>query len=160
LAPAIVITALAYLHIISAVGWLGGAVLFVSVIAPGLKSFSPGASLEFLVKIEGRAISFFVGTATATLIFGVGLLYAASISGETIDIGLALGLAAYLIAMLVAIPAFRKAEHIAKDLASGKLAAPPAELASSVKRGGMAVTLVVILLAATLMFMVASGFPF
>lgn len=158
--PLLVITILAYLHIIAAMGWLGGAVLFMSVIVPGLRSFSPGASLEFLTKIESRAIMFFAGTATGTIVFGLGLLFALSISGTIIYTGLTLGLLAYLDAMLIAIPAFRKAEHIAKDLVSGKLSSPPPELASSLRRGTLSVASVVALLLVALMFMVASGFPF
>jgi Na+(H+)/acetate symporter ActP len=72
----IVITALAYLHVLAAMGWLGGAILFVSSIAPGLRSLSPTASLEFLAKVGPRSTRFFAGTATATIVFGLALLKA------------------------------------------------------------------------------------
>src|SRR2546426_2052471 len=71
----IVITILAYLHIISAMGWLGGAVLFVSAVAPGLRSFSPMARLEFLSKVGPRATRFFIGRSPATIVFGPVLLF-------------------------------------------------------------------------------------
>src|SRR5207247_8055479 len=71
----IVITILAYLHIISAMGWLGGAVLFVSVVGPGLRTLSPMARIEFLSKIGPGATRFFIGSSTATIIFGLGLLF-------------------------------------------------------------------------------------
>ena len=159
----IVITILAYLHIISAMGWLGGAVLFVSVVGPGLRSLSPTARLEFLSKIGPGATRFFIGSSTATIVFGLGLLYAfQGASSTTISVGLALGLIAYLDAILFAIPSLRKADHLAKEmLASGQAGGPPSpELAKALKRGGIGVATVVVLLVITLMFMVAAGFPF
>src|SRR2546428_8522807 len=98
----IVITILAYLHISSAMGWLGGAVLFVSVVGPGLRSLSPMARLEFLAKIGPGATRFFIGSSTATIVFGLALLFAfPGASSTTITAGLTLGLIAYLVAMLV-----------------------------------------------------------
>ncbi len=156
------ITVLAYLHIISAMGWLGGAVLFVSVLAPGLRSLSPMASMEFLSKVGPRATRFFIGTSTATVVFGLSLLYAdLSVLSTDIYVGLTLGLIAYLDAMLVTVPGFRKADYLAKEkLASGQAGPPPPEFAKALRRGGLGVATVVVLLVITLMFMVASGFPF
>ncbi len=161
LAP-IVITVLAYLHVISAMGWLGGAILFVSVLAPGLRSLSPTASMEFLSKVGPRATRFFIGTSTATVVFGLGLLYAdLSVLSTGIYVGLTLGLIAYLDAILVAVPGFRKADRLAKEkLASGQAGPPSPEFVKALRRGGIGVTTVVVLLVVTLMFMVASGFPF
>src|SRR2546425_6935937 len=93
----IVITILAYLHIISAMGWLGGAVLFVSAVAPGLRAMSPTARLEFLSKIWPRATRFFIGSFTATNVFGPALLFSfPSAFTPTIIAGLTLRLIAYL----------------------------------------------------------------
>jgi len=158
----IVITILAYLHIISAMGWLGGAVLFVSVVGPGLRSLSPTARLEFLSKVGPRAIRFFIGSSTATIVFGLGLLYAfPGASSTTISAGLTLGLIAYLVVIFVSIPSLRKADHLAKEmLASGQAGPPSPELAKELKRGGIGVATVVVLLVITLMFMVTAGFPF
>ncbi|MDA4128948.1 MAG: hypothetical protein OK422_05800 [Thaumarchaeota archaeon] len=157
----IIITVLAYLHIISAIGWLGGAVLFVSVVAPGLRSLSPTARLEFLSKIGPKATRFFAGTSTATIVFGLALLFSSDVSGTNINVGLTLGLIAYLVALVVAFPALTKADHLAKEaLASGQAGPPSPELAKALKRGGLGVVVVVLLLVVTLMFMVASGFPF
>jgi len=159
----IVITILAYLHIISAMGWLGAAVLFVSVIGPGLRSLSPTARLEFLSKVGPRGTRFFIGTSTSTIVFGLALLFSfPGAFNTTITAGLTLGLIAYLDAILVSIPSFRKADHLAKEmLASGQAGGPPSpELAKALKRGGIGVTTVVVLLVITLIFMVTAGFPF
>src|SRR2546422_8219251 len=92
----IVITILAYLHIISAMGWLGGAGLFVSVVGPGLRSLSPTARLEFLSKIGPRATKFFIGSFTTPKPFRLRLLYAfPGASWTTVNVGLALGLIAH-----------------------------------------------------------------
>ncbi len=157
----IIVTVLAYLHIISAMGWLGGAVLFVSALAPGLRSLSPAASMEFLAKVGPRAATFFAAAATATIIFGLGLLAALpGLLGTNIDFGIALGLIAYLDA-IVAILSNRKADHLAKEmLTSGHSGPPPPEFMKALKRGGIAVTTTALLLVITLMFMVASGFPY
>src|SRR5437867_13100746 len=100
----IVITILAYLHIISAMGWLGGAVLFVSAVAPGLRSLSLTARLEFLSKVGPRAVRFFIGCSTATIVFGLVLLF--SFPGAfiaTVTAVFIFGLFAYLVAILVSI---------------------------------------------------------
>jgi len=158
----IVITILAYLHIISAMGWLGGAVLFVSVVGPGLRTLSPMARIEFLSKIGPGATRFFIGSSTATIIFGLGLLFSFPNGFDaTITAGLTLGLIAYLDAILVAIPSLRKADHLANEmLASGQAGPPSPELAKTLKRGGIGVATVVVLLVITLIFMVTAGFPF
>ena len=158
----IVITILAYLHIISAMRWLGGAVLFVSAVAPGLRSMSPTARLEFLSKIGPRATRFFIGSSTATIVFGLALLFSfPGAFSTTIIAGLTLGLIAYLDAILVSIPSLRKADHLAKEmLASGQAGPPSPELAKVLKRGGIGATTVVVLLVITLIFMVTAGFPF
>jgi putative copper export protein len=158
----IVITILAYLHIISAMAWFGGAIVFLSVVAPGLRSLSTTASLEFLSKVGPKATRFFIGASSATIVFGLGLLAAfPDVLGTGLYIGIAIGLIAYLDAMLVAVPSLRKADHLAKEvLASGQAGPPPPEFVRVLKRGGTGVATVVGLLVITLMFMVVSGFPF
>jgi hypothetical protein len=157
----IVITVLAYLHIVSAMGWLGGAVLFVSSIAPGLRSLSPGASLEFLAKVGPRSTRFFAISATATIVFGLGLLSALpGLLGTNIVFGIAIGLVAYITA-IVTMLSFNKADHLAKKmLAGGQAGPPPPEFMAALKRGGIAVTVTTLLLVVALVSMVATGFPF
>src|SRR2546425_8912197 len=97
----IVITILAYLHIISAMGWLGGAVLFVSAVAPGLRTLSPTAKLEFLLKVGAKAVRFFIGRFTAPIVFGPPLLFFFPRAfSTTITPGLTFGLIAYIDARL------------------------------------------------------------
>ncbi len=153
------IAILTYLHVISAIGWLGGAVLFLSVIAPGLRKLSPAASLEFLSKVGPQSTRFFIGAATATIVFGLALFF--SLAGDyTSGIygGIVLGLVAYLVAMVVTVPGFMKADRLAKEMiASGHSGPPPAEFTNALRRGGLGVTAVVVLLLLAVIFMVSSG---
>jgi uncharacterized membrane protein len=158
LADPLIITILLYLHVISAMGWLGGAILFLSVIAPGLRSLSPPASLEFLVKVGPKSTRFFIGAATSTVIFGIALFIA--LAGDYtsgIYVGISLGLLAYLTALLVAVPSFNKADRLAKEIMSKPPGPPPPEFQNALKRGGIGVTVAVVLLLLAVIFMVASG---
>lgn len=162
---AAVITVLAFLHILAAVAWLGSAIFFLSVIGPSVRSLTPAASLEFLTKAGPRQIRFFGGTATATIVFGLALLFAAFGTNyaswpTSIDVGLSLGLLAYLIALVVTIPTFRKADKIAHGMmANPQSGPPPSELARLLKRGNIGAVLVVVILLITAAFMVVSAFP-
>jgi hypothetical protein len=142
-------------------GWLGGAILFVSSIAPGLRLLSPTASLEFLAKVGPRSTRFFAGTATATIVFGLALLgVVPGLLGTNLMAGVGIGLIAYVTAIITMV-SFRKADHIAKQLLAGGQSGPPSpELAKALKRGGIAVAITVLLLIVALMFMVVTGFPF
>src|SRR5713101_4123679 len=115
LVAAVVITVLAYLHVLAAMGWLGGAILFVSSIAPGVRSLSPTASLEYLAKVGPRSTRFFAGTATGTIVFGLALLAVVPGLFETsLMVGVGIGLIAYATA-IVTMLSFRKADQIAKQ---------------------------------------------
>ncbi len=160
-----IISVLAFLHIISALAWLGAAIFFLSVIGPSVRSFSPAASLEFLTKVGPRQLRYFIGTATATIVFGLALLFAAFGTNyaawpTSIDIGLSLGLIAYLDVMIVTVPAFRKADKVAHTVMSNaQPGPPPPELARHLRTGTAgAISVVVILLIATA-FMVVTAFP-
>jgi uncharacterized membrane protein len=157
----IVVTVLAYLHIISAMGWLGGAVLFVSVLAPGLRSLTSSASLEFLAKVGPKSTRFFAFAATATIVFGLALLLAIpELLGTPLVFGIGLGLVAYLTAVLTML-SFRKVDDIANEILAGKRQGPPPpEFTKALRRGGLSVTATTLLLVLALIFMVTAGFPF
>jgi len=157
-----VIAVLTFLHIASAIGWLGALVFFLSVVGPSVRKFTPAASLEFLTKVGPRQTMYFAGVATSTIVFGLALLFTAfGIDYTTwpayIEVGFSLGLLAYLIAILVAIPSFRKVDKIAHQIMSNPQAGPPPpELARYLKRGNQAAISVAIILPFALVFMVLS----
>ena len=158
-----VIAVLTFLHIVSAMGWLGGVVFFLSAVSPGVRTFTPPASLEFLTKVGPRQIMFFAGVATATIIFGLGLLFAAFGTDYAswpsyIEVGFGLGLVAYLVAVLVTIPTFRKVEKIAHQVMGNPQGGPPPpEFAKLLQRANMAAVAVAIILLLALAFMVSSA---
>ena len=162
----LLITVLAFLHIASAVGWLGAVAFFLSAIGPGVRTFTPPASLEFLTKVGPRQIRYFAGTATATIVFGLALLFAYYGSNAwptSMEVGFGLGLIAYLVAIGVTVPAFLKADKVAHQIMSLQGPPPPelgAQLAGHLRRGNVAGLTVGILLILTLAFMVYTGFPF
>ena len=66
---------LAWLHVVSAICWLGGGIMFAFVVGPALSRLSPASSGEFLVKVVPRVVLFFQVLAGLTILFGVLLLY-------------------------------------------------------------------------------------
>ncbi len=158
--PDAVVTVLAYLHIISAMGWLGGAILFVTTIAPAARKMSPPATLEFLATVVPRVTRFFAMVATSTLIFGLLLVVTIPDYASLLQVGILTGLAAYIVALLT-VRIFSKLTKTAKEMIASKQPRPPsAEFLRRLKNGGLASLTVVLLLVVTLMFMVYSGYPF
>ena len=157
-----VIAVLTFLHIVTAMGWLGGVIFFLSAVGPGVRAFTPPALLEFLTKVGPKQIGFFAGVATGTIVFGLALLFAAfgtdySSWPNYIETGFGFGLIAYLIAVLVTIPTIRKLSGIARQLMSGPPGPPPPELLKLLKRANMATMAVALLLLLALIFMVSSA---
>ena len=157
-----IIAVLTFLHIVTAMGWLGGVIFFLSAVGPGVRAFTPPALLEFLTKVGPKQIRFFAGVATGTIVFGLALLFAAfgtdySSWPNYIETGFGFGLIAYLIAVLVTIPTIRKLSGIARQLMSGPPGPPPPELLKLLKRANMATMAVALLLLLALIFMVSSA---
>jgi hypothetical protein len=160
------ITVLAFLHVAAGASWFGALMFLISVLGPGVRTFTPQASLEFLTKVGPGQLRFFLGAATATIVFGLALVFDAfgsdaSAWPSSIDVGMVLGLLAYLIAAFVAAPAFRNADKVAHEITSSQ-GPPPLELTAKLgaylKRGSMAATAVGVVLFLTLIFMVGAAF--
>ncbi len=158
--PSVVITIFAYLHIISAMGWLGGGVLFVSTLAPATGKMSERARLEFLATAVPRLSWYFFVVATSTIVFGPSLLVTIPDFSPYLWAGIVTGLAAYLV-MLFDFRLFGRISRTAKELVSGgQTGAPPPEFLRALREGRISTILTVLLLVVTLMFMVYSGYPF
>ena len=161
MADTAIVTILAILHVVSAMAWLGAATLFVSIVAPGLRLLSPMARLEFLAKVAPKVTRFFIGVATATVVFGLALFLASDVSDIPLYVGALLGLVAYAVALGVTVPAFHKADRIANQALANPQGGPPSpELGAVMKRAGMGATLVVVLVVVAAVLMVVSGFAF
>lgn len=158
--PDVLVTVFAYLHIISAMGWLGAAILFVSTLAPATADLSSAARLEFLARVVPKMTRYFLVAATSTIVFGPALLVTIPDYSPFIDVGILTGLAAYLV-MLYDVRLFGKVSKMAKDMLQGAPSGSPSpEFLRLLREGRMSTILTVVLLVVTLMFMVYSGYPF
>ena len=163
------ITVLAYGHILSAVGWLGGALFLTFVLGPGLQKLSAPSRLEFLAKLIPKILRYLLGMIASTLVFGLLLLYffiggdfsmlsPSTTFGVTISTGIALALVAAAIGVGITIPSFNKAVAIAEGLLKSGQQPPPPELMKYSKRARMGSVAAVILLLVVLVMMVSSAF--
>jgi len=137
-------------------------IFFLSAVGPGVRAFTPTAQLEFLTKVGPKQIRFFVGVATGTIVFGLALLFAAfgtdySSWPNYLQGGFGFGLLAYLVAILVTVPAVSRAGGIARQVMSAPPGPPPPELPKLIKRANMATMAVALLLLLALAFMVSSA---
>jgi uncharacterized membrane protein len=161
---------LAWLHIISAIGWLGGGIMFALVVAPSVAKLSPPSSGEFFVKVVPKVATFFRIAALSTILFGLLLIYfgvsngdlgpysTSSTWGVSITIGFSFGFIAFLNSELVAVPPLQKAVKMIKEMQSSGHHQPPAELPKVLRRASLTANITVSLLIVTLIFMVAAGF--
>ncbi len=156
--PNSVVTILAYFHIISAMAWLGGAILFVSTVGPVSRRLSQAAQLEVLATFIPRGTRYFLGAATAAIVFGIALFLTIPDFSRYLYVGMATALVAYLL-ILSEVPDFAKVGRMAAELAKAvPLPALPAEFRKVQKRTVVTTAATVVLLAVTLGFMVYSGF--
>ncbi len=158
--PDALVTVIAFFHIISAMGWLGGAILFTSALAPGVRRMSPAASVEFFAVVVPRLTRYFLIVIFSTVIFGPLLFLTIPDESHYIYGGIATGLAAFLL-VLSEVPNFNRLVTMAQEmLKSGHSGPPPAEYVRLLRKVGITTVATVILLVVTLIFMVYSGYPF
>lgn len=158
--PDMLVTVIAFFHIISAMGWLGGAILFTSALTPGVRRLSPAASVEFFAVVVPRLTRYFLIVVFSTVIFGPLLFLTIPDESQYIYGGIATGFTAFLI-VLSEVPSFNRLVGMAQEmLKSGHSGPPPDEYVRLLRRVRITTLATVILLVATLMFMVYSGYPF
>jgi uncharacterized membrane protein len=134
----IVFLTLLVVHIGSIVSWMGGALLFVSVISPSLRSMSPAARGEFVTSTLPRYFRFIQGTALTAVVAGLAL-YGYMISSNqapsgsaqnALQAGALIALIALIILFGLGIPAGKKMVALIKQM--GKT--PSEDLAGQVAR--------------------------
>jgi uncharacterized membrane protein len=159
------------LHVGSIIAWMGGATLFVSVLAPALRKMSPASRSEFILSALPQYMRFIGGSSIAAAVAGLALYayitqvattLAPSSSGTIyIQIGAVVTLIVLLIAFVVLIPTSRKLVQLLKQsqghAAPGGDSAISAQVGSLQKRLGMAARLGVLLLAVTFILMVVGA---
>jgi uncharacterized membrane protein len=161
---------LAWFHIIFAMMWLGGGVMFAVVVAPALAKLSPASSGEFFVKVVPRVARFFQIVAGLTILFGVLLVYVGISNGDfpgldlstkwglSIIIGLSIGVVALLVSEFLAVPPLLKVIAMIKEMQASGQHQPPAELPKTLRRASLTANASVILVVLTLVLMVSAGF--
>ncbi len=163
-----VLAILAYGHILSAMGWLGGGILTTYVVVPNVQKLPPPARLAFNSVVLPRITGFVRMMIISTIVFGVlllgafyggnmSLLFSTSQGGELI-LGALLALATAVIAFLVTFPTLAKISSISTEVVQGKLQAPPPEMPQLAKRARMGSVLGVAMLLIALLMMVSAGF--
>ncbi len=157
--PAWVVTVLAFAHIISAIAWFGAAILFVSTLGPSIRTLSRPAHLEFLATVVPRMTWYFFAAATSTVVFGLALLLTIPDYSPYIFVGVGTAAATYTL-ILLEIPLFaRMSREAGEILKAGQAGGPlPSNFVKKIRRVGFTTLLTVLLLGATLVFMVYSGF--
>ncbi|MDV3277850.1 MAG: hypothetical protein LYZ69_05215 [Nitrososphaerales archaeon] len=169
MADPIVLTVLAYAHVLSAVGWLGSALLSMFVLLPGLGTLSQPAKGEFTVKVMPGILRFIMITGGSTIVFGLALLYVtvdgdfsqlapASTFGASISAGMTIALIAFVLGLAVTTPNFRKIIRIVKEMGEKGAQESPPELGKYLARSRALGTVNVLLLLVALGLMVAAGF--
>ena len=162
-------TVLLWLHIVSAIGWLGAAMVFAMLIGPTLPTLSPSSRGELIVKLLPKYIRYAEIFTFITPVFGLALaLYITqgnwsifspnTYFGLYLSIGALLSLIAWVIGFGLVAPTGRKVVKYTTDMMKNPGGPPPAGLqrASKRLRIASATGLVVLLLIVVCMVVAAT----
>lgn len=158
---------LAWAHVISAISWLGGGILFGFVIGPGLATLASASRDDFWLKVAPRIGRFFAVVAVLTILFGVLLLFnlggLALLSfstryGMLLSIGMAVALVAFVLSEFVTVPALFLVVRLKRQQQENAAPVPPAQLARTLKLFEASSVLIGFLLIVSSIFMVGAGF--
>ncbi len=159
---------LATFHVLFAVAWLGGAIMFGVIIAPAAARISPAASREFFVRVAPGVLRFFQIVPVLAIFFGLLLLYnmtggdwsmlSSSTSwGLDTSVGMAFGIGAFVVGEGGAAPALQRMIRLLSNL--GSPGGPsPEEVPRAAMRARVMATATLVLLLGAMVFMVGAGF--
>lgn len=163
----LVIAVLTWLHIFSAMGWMGAAMVFGMVLGPLLPTFNPATRGELVVKLFPRYVRYAEGFSVMTVIFGFAL--AMGISGGDFSMfsptttwglfitsGATLAIIALVIAFAVIAPTVQKLVRLTED-AMKNPGPPPPELHKTSARLKSSATVALVVLTLVLVCMVAAA---
>ena len=156
---------LAWLHILSAIGWMGSAMFLAMVLGPSTRELPPPSRRDLVLRLFPRFIRYVTIFATLTLVFGVLLgmglvsdgsdVFSPSTNwGLRIIIGASLALVAYALALAVGL---RSARGILRLLEKTPQEVQAFEMAKLTRRLRLTAATVTLLLSVSLVFMVAAS---
>lgn len=160
-------TIVLWLHILSAVGWLGAAMVFAMVVGPGLASVTPQTRAEFFAKVVPRYVRYVVAFSLATLVFGVAtvlvivngdfsVMSPSTSFGLYISSGAVLALVAAALGIGVVSPTAVKMSRLAASMVANP-GPPPAEFGALARRLRLSSTAAMVVLMLVVLFMVAAA---
>jgi uncharacterized membrane protein len=146
--------ALAWLHIVSAIGWMGSTIFFTMVVAPLMKNLSPQTRAEFSIKMTPKFSRFVTIFAILTIVFGLALVlsltngnFAALAPGTIWGIGISGGMTLTIIGVTlgfgISIPTGKKMVKLIQEMQSNPQLNAMAQMPKLQKR--MAITSITIL---------------
>ena len=156
---------LAWLHIFSAIGWMGSAMFLAMVLGPSTRELPPPSRRDLVQRLFPRFIRYVTVFATLTLVFGVlvgmvlvsdgsDVLSPSTTWGLRIIIGASLALVAYALALAVGL---RSARGILRLLEKTPQEVQAFEMAKLTRRLRLTAATVTLLLSVSLIFMVAAS---
>lgn len=159
---------LAWLHILSAIGWMGSAMFLAMVLGPSTRELPPPSRRDLVLRLFPRFIRYVTIFATLTLVFGVllgmGLLSDGSdvLSPSTtwglrIIIGASLALVAYALAFAVGLRSARGILRLLEKTPQAQQEVQAFEMAKLTRRLRLTAATVTLLLSVSLIFMVAAS---
>jgi uncharacterized membrane protein len=160
--------ALNWLHVFSAIGWLGAALTFGMVLAPILPGLTPGSRGELLLKLLPKFERYIMVFGASTVVFGAAFAFAladgdmsafspANPWGLRIDVGALLALGTLAVAFLFVIPAMSKVVKLLTEMKAPPGSAPSPLIPGLMKRIRVGATAGMVLLILVLVFMVAAA---
>ena len=164
--PALVNTVLTWLHIFSAIGWMGTAMFFVIVLSRVIPGLSQPTRTELLSTLFPRFIRYVAVFSTLTIIFGgvltIGLSGPSGPSlndtwGLSITVGALVALIGFGIAHGLVLPAARKIARLSRDTQKMAQQVPSVDGARLQRRMRIGGTVVLFLLVVSLVFMVTAA---
>ena len=159
---------LATFHVLFAISWLGGGIMFGFVVAPRVGQTSPPAAREFFLRVGPGVLRFFQVVPALTIVFGLLLLYnitggdwsqlsPSTAWGFNVSLGMTFALAAVVVGEAGASPALHRLIGIFDKLGTPG-GSTPDQIPSAVNRARILATASIALLLITMVFMVGAGF--
>ena len=146
--------ALAWMHIVSAIGWMGSTIFFAMILAPVMRSLSPQARAEFSIKMTPKFANFVRLFAILTVIFGLSLVLSltkcnlealalTTIWGIGMSGGITLTIIGLALGFGISIPTSKKMVKLTQEMQSNPQSTAMAQIPKLQKR--MAITTITIL---------------